>query len=228
MLFFLLEKVNLTIRFFYGTEALKTLLNKDAPEGFTWQHKVMTETSHALCAYQTLKEGLKEFYKHHRFLSFNSKAEFEGVGGLKYVDDFYEERQAILDIENDDKFKHATRRNLSFLAISEDDYPWFESLFTRFENDSFLEKSFPPHLVSYAEFHLKHNNSEQAKKIMSFAISKYPDNAQIINALGYVHTADGDNEAAKEHFKKAVELGKENGDWRLSEYKENLRRVMDK
>ncbi|MBM1106962.1 hypothetical protein JQC67_12495 [Aurantibacter crassamenti] len=213
---------------FYGTKTLKTLLKKEGPKGLKWHHKVINESTHEMCAYRTLQDGLKEYYKFYHYLTFKSKAEFEQLGGINYIKTFYEKRQAQLNITNDDDSKHATRRNLTFVAISENDYLWFDSLFTIFENDGLLEKSFAPHLVDYAQFYLKHENSEQAKEILSFAIDKYPANAQLQNALGDLYAANGDYKAAKKHYEKAAEIGNKNNDWRIPEYYKNLKKIRDK
>lgn len=213
---------------FYGTNTLKNLLNEKAPNGLKWHHKVMNESTHEMCAYRTLKDGLKEYYKAYHYLTFNSKAEFEQLGGLKYVDAFYAERKTLLNISNDDDSKHSTRRNLTFVAISENDYQWFDSLFTKFENDNLLEKSFAPHLVNYAQFYLKHKNIEQAKNILSFTIDKYPDNAQARNAFGDLYALNNEIDFAKKYYEKAVEIGNKNNDWRISEYSKNLKKIKDK
>jgi hypothetical protein len=106
----------------YGTETLAVLLAKKAPEKLKWGHKIMIGLTHQMCAYKTLQEGLQEYYEYYHFLTFNSKSEFEHLGGLEYMDKFYKARQVKLAIENDDDSKHATRRNLTFVAMSENDY----------------------------------------------------------------------------------------------------------
>ncbi|ULC60480.1 tetratricopeptide repeat protein [Flaviramulus sp. BrNp1-15] len=210
---------------FYGTKTLKRLLNDEAPKGLNWHHKVINESTHEMCAYRTLQDGLKEYYRYFHYLTFNSKAEFERLGALNYIEKFYEKRQTQLSLTNDDESKHATRRNITFVAISENEYKWFDSLFTIFENDGFLEKSFAPHLIDYAQFYLKHKNPEQAKKILSFAIGKYPDNAQVLNALGDLYSLRGEINDAKKYYEKAIELGNKNNDWRVPEYIYNLKKL---
>lgn len=206
----------------YGTAALTSLLADNAPKNLKWHHEIMTGLTHQMCAYKTLQAGLQEYYHYYHFLTFNNKSEFERLGGLIYMDDFYEARRIKLAIENDDKSKHATRRNLTFVAILENDYEWFDFLFTIFEKEGLMEKSFAPHLNDYAEFYLKHKNPNKASEIISFVINKYPENAQAYNILGDINLSINNPKEAKSNYNKAVEVGSKNDDWRMSEYKSDL------
>jgi predicted alpha/beta superfamily hydrolase len=212
----------------YGTASLITLLNEKASGKLRWQHEIMKGVSHQMSAYNTLQQGLRAYYHHYNYLTYNNKAEFIALGGLEYMDTFYKERSDKSGIEDDSNFKHATRRNLSFVAISEDDYEWFDSMLTTFKGDSLFEKSFAPHLNDYAQFYLKHKNPDKALELISYVIRKYPDNAQGFNSLGDLNVALNKLKEAQQSYQKAVDLGIKNNDWRLPEYKSDLTKSANK
>lgn len=212
----------------YGTVALITSLTKKAPGKLHWQHTIMKGVSHQMSAYHTLQQGLHSYYNYYHFLTFNSKAEFVQLGGLEYVEAFYEKRSDIFEIKDDSNDKHATRRDLTFLAISQVDYEWFDFLLTTFAKDSLIEKSFPPHLNDYAQFYLRHSHPEKALEIISYVIKKYPDNAQGFNSLGDVYVVQRKMKEAKKYYEMAVEIGNKNDDWRIAEYKNDLLKITTK
>jgi tetratricopeptide (TPR) repeat protein len=212
----------------YGTASLVTLLTEKASDKLHWKHKIMKGESHQMCAYTTLQQGLKAYYYYYDFLTYRNKTEFLKLGGMEYINTFYEKRSVTLGIEDDSKFKHATRRDLTFLAISEDDYEWFDSLVTIFKKDSLLEKSFTPHLNDYAQFYLKHNNPDKALEIISFVIESYPDNAQSFNSLGDIYLHVNNMKEAKKYYQKAVETGSKDDDWRITEYRRDLDKIANK
>lgn len=206
----------------FGISALKLLLERKAPASLQWRHETMEGLSHQMCAYKTMQEGLRSYYRYYHYLTYNSKAEFESLGGLKHMNTFYVERGIKLNLDNDDEFKHFTRRNLTFVAISENDYEWFDELFINFERDSLLEKSFAPHINGYLLFYLKHRNIDKALEIGSFLSTKFPEDAQSFNSLGKIYYELNRMDEAEKYYQRAVELGSIKGDWRIEEYKRDL------
>jgi predicted alpha/beta superfamily hydrolase len=206
----------------YGTEVLDSLLNKKAPKNFIWKHKKMTGLSHQMCAYSTMQQGIKDYYHYFYKLSYNSKAEFENLGGLEYIRLFYQKRASKITDENNDKYKLYTQKNLTFIAITQDDYEWFDFLLESFKTDGILENSYPAHINAYAQFYLKNHNTEKALEIINSAITKYPDDAQGYNSLGDIYSYLHKVKEAKKFYEKAIKIGIEKEDWRLEEYKNDL------
>ena len=206
----------------YGIEVLTNLLKEKAPSKLRWEHKRMKEVSHPMTAYGTLKQGLKAYYKYYNSLEFTSMEEFNKLGGIDYLEKFYEERARKSAIKDDEKAKHATRRNLTLTAISEDNYAMFDFLFEKFKADSLLEESFPAHINAYAQFYLKNNKTDKALEIVNFLIKKDTESAMAFNSLGDIYNVLGKKEEARKNYVKAVEIGKKNDDWRLDEYMKDL------
>jgi predicted alpha/beta superfamily hydrolase len=210
----------------FGTKVLDSLLKKKAPKPFNWKHKKIMGLSHQMCAYATMQQGLQDYYHYFSPLKYNSKTEFENLGGLEYMKLFYQKRKGKVADDNNDKYKQTTQRNLIFVAITEDDYKWFDFLFENFKNDDFLDNSFAPHINDYAHFYLKNHNTEKALEIINFVISKYPDKAEGYNSLGDIYSDLDKMEEAVKFYKKAVNIGTENDDWRIEEYKNDLKKLL--
>jgi Flp pilus assembly protein TadD len=56
----------------------------------------------------------------------------------------------------------------------------------------------------------------EAKKVLSDAVSRFPDDLEIYYALGMVLKKIGEDDAAKEHFQKTIDLAEGKVDPRIS------------
>lgn len=209
----------------YGIENLLSILKANSTKSLQWHHVEYAGVAHPESAYFTLNGAVRKYFEHWGPLEFTSIAQFKALGGISYVHEYYKSRAAKLGLETDQDAKHFTRRNLTLLAIGENNIEVFHQLMTTFAPDNFIEKSFVPHLNAYIQFYLQHRMLNEAEAIAHHLILKHPDRAMAQHALGDVMYAKSEHKAALKHYKNAVQLAKQNNDWMLEVYKKDLLKV---
>ncbi|OJJ23700.1 hypothetical protein BKI52_04940 [marine bacterium AO1-C] len=209
----------------YGIANLVKLLNEKAPKDFRWVYRKMKETAHEMTAYQTIFQGIKSFYYNYLPLTFNSIAEFEKLGGVPYIKTYYDQRAkrfGFNDAKELEKAWQATMRNITLIAVGDNDYPAFDRLYKEFKSRKLLETSFMPHAISYARFYLMHNQPQKAMEINQFLLKKFAKRAAPYNMAGKIYEKLHKPTKAQQYYEQAVKMAKKSDRFRLSQYEENL------
>lgn len=215
----------------YGINNLVKLLNKDAPKEFRWVYRKMKETAHEMTAYQTIFQGIQFFYYNYRPLSFNSIAEFEKLGGIPYIKTYYDKRAqrfGFNDTKEREKAWQATMRNITLIAVGDNNYPVFDRLYEKFKSRKLLESSYLPHAISYARFYLLHNQPQKAMGINEFLLKKFAKRAAPYHMAGKIYEKLNQSNKAQRYYEQAVKIAKKSDRFRLSQYKESLDNFLEK
>ena len=208
----------------YGMENLVKLLETKVPESVRWSYKKLEEEDHPTTSFPTIFHGLQEYYYNYPTFKISDFETFKAQGGFDYVDIYYKERAERFDFsesEMDNSVKKM-RRGAVLSAISANDFEAFEFFMEQFRSEGFLEAQFLPHAYSYGIFYLENEKDKEAMDIFSFLAAKFEDSARPYNGMGDVYRIREDYVQAAKNYKKAIEIGKMNSDWRLVEYESNL------
>lgn len=211
----------------YGIANLVKLLKEKAPKGFRWEYNNLKGVSHPMTAYHTIFKGIEAYFEYYTKLSYQSVARFEALGGVNYIKEYYRHRAKKYGFDSQ-KALYATWRDITLVAITENNYKVFNQLFETFAKDGLLEHNYLPHLNAYAQFYLKHNKLEKAREIAEFMIKKFAKRPASYNAMGDVYRALKKTAKAKVYYAKAVEIARKRKDWRLSEYEKDLKGLIEK
>lgn len=215
----------------YGMQNLVALLNKKAPRDFRWTYRKMFNTSHEMSAYQTIFQGIKSFYYNYRPLNVNSIAEFKKLGGIPYIKSYYDQRAQRFGFNNPQELAkawQATMRNITLVAVGENNYPVFDKLYQQFKPKKLLENSFLPHGISYARFYLQHHKPQKALEVNQFLLKKFAQKAAPYHMAGKIYEALNHHAKAQNYYTKAVNMAKKNKAFRLGEYEASLQLFLKK
>lgn len=211
----------------YGIRNITQLLNREAPENWRWSYQKMKGVTHRMTAYEAIFAGVYRYFQYYEILRYNSLESFEQLGGIQYLDRYYRERSAKYPVSEEETFKsvNATKRGLILLSILENNTAAFDSFYVSFGGLKFVDTLFLPHGIAIGNYCLKRQNTERATEIFRFLINKFPDRANAYNGLAASFEAAGNLEEARLYYQKAVELAKQNNNYKLPTYQENLKRV---
>ena len=127
-----------------------------------------------------------------------------------------------------EKVAQGTMWNLLKKTSDENNYAAFDGFMNQFKPNGFLEHLRTNWGCVFAAFYMKHNQLEKAKELYTFFSEKSPNSARPVNGLGDVYRALKNKKEAMVYYNRAIQLGTENSDWRLEEYKKDLSDLKNK
>lgn len=213
----------------YGMENLIALLESSTGK-LRWEYKKLMDKTHPTTGFDTIFLGLRAFYFDFPAFRMRNFDEFQRKGGLEYMRTYYQERAKKYGFseEETNNSKRNSRRSLVITAISQDDYKAFDYLMEQLSPEGFMEEQYLNQAYWYGVFYLKNDKPEKAMAIFNFLANKFKYSARPYHGLGRVYEHQGDLNKAKLNFQKAIDVGEQNSDWRLPEYKEDLIRIQGK
>lgn len=200
--------------------ALNTITTKKPRYTFT----TIEDASHASLGFETLMLGVRDYFYFFDKPQFSSFQAFIDAGSFQYLDAYFKQQQKDFGLEQQqiDKNRFEILRKLSFLPLMDKNLAVFKSFLEQLKSTDFLDRSHINHIYRYGLFMLQSNDFSGAKDLFEYCHKRAPDNALPINGLGLVAKAENNQQEAKALFQQALELGRNNNDYRLPEYQQNL------
>lgn len=211
-----------------GVNRLVDSLKQTALRSLEWERKmVSTETissfGHRTTPLAALYHGLRFFYDDYPLLEFDKLEDFNLVGGVDYVYKYYRERGKKYDLPGE--IPHEGMFFLARLGMDVDHFSVFSQFMGDFIDRGFLENVNLGWGTRYAEFYLKNDDTEGAKRVYNILVRRFNENARPVNGLGDVLSKVGDLKMAEDYYKKAIALAVKNGDRRLESYQKDLQEL---
>ena len=208
-----------------AADRIAATIDESGYDSTRWHYETLTretkvEVGHLTTPIETLYKGLRWYYHDFPMLDFESPDEFRRLGGMKYVDLYYQKRAERYDLEpgipDNGKF------GLVRLGLNNDDIDIFHTFMNRFKESGFLDGINLGWGSNYAAFYLKHDRPEDALWVYEHFAARFQEDARPVNGLGKAWLKMGDKAKAKEFFQKAVELAEASNDRNLEAFKADL------
>lgn len=214
----------------YGMENLVALLQSKGAESLRWTYKKLKGEKHPTTGFPTLFQGLQAYYHNYPDFDVTDFDDFYAKGGFDAVDTYYNERSRRygFDTAQTEASKKNMRRSIVISAISQNNFKVFDDLMRRLKSQGFLEEQYLNQAYWYAVFYLKHGHPNEAIEILNFLMQKFPESPRPLHGLGRVQEYLGDYALAKSFYKRAVQMGTMANDWRVEEYKADLKNLVGK
>lgn len=201
------------------------ILTKKAPKTFNWNYKEITAFGafgHRVSPVETIFYGLRAYFYDYPSLEFQSISDFNKKGGLQYVKEYYKKRAKRYNVS--EEIGQWERYLLVRLAIRENHFPTFELLMNEFEG--FSQNLRDWQIYPCADLYMNNNKPQKAIALYTIAITRNPENARALNALGKAYLAKGDRKKAIKSYKDAIKFAKKNNDENLDKYTSDLDQML--
>lgn len=193
-------------------------------ENLYWKYELMNSEVHETLAYHAMYFGLRHFYHNYHSMDYASIAEFQELGGLPYLEQYFKDRGARFGL--DQNIDDATKNTLIWLSWKRDNFESFsffmdefsEVLDTRRYASSYWQNRL-------GQFYLKYADHQPAIDHFSKGISEYPDDrymAAMHAGLGQAYLGINKKKLAKANFRKAIDFAREQSDPNLAAYQSLL------
>ncbi|MEL6811288.1 MAG: alpha/beta hydrolase-fold protein [Bacteroidota bacterium] len=164
-----------------GTKRLDSLLLANAPETIDWTYKKLhleelSSFGHRTTPLQTLYYGLRSYFQDYTLLEFNDIQSYKNLGGFSYVEEYYKNRGGKYGVSS--KIPPEGMFFLVRLSLDENHYETFDFFISRFGDDGLFDYTNRGWTSRYAEFYIKHNQSEKAIEIYELLSEKYPNHSK--------------------------------------------------
>ncbi|WP_428740192.1 alpha/beta hydrolase-fold protein [Tenacibaculum sp.] len=177
-----------------GTDNLnKHLLNK-ALKTMNWTFRELEGEEHRSTPFTTLYHGLKKYYHFYPELQFSNLEEFNKVGGLDYVYDYYKQRAQQFGFPRE--LTKWTMFTLVRNAMRANDYNQFDTFMNEFEKTNFFGELRINRACSIAEFYLQNNQYDKAINLFTFLSEKHPNAERPLKGLGDTYKEMSDENKA--------------------------------
>jgi len=206
------------------SDALSKILTEKADKTLHWNYEKFNDETHQTLPYIAMYQGLKHYYHNFSTLSFSNINEFETLGGMSYLTDYFVKRSKRFGVSPN--IPNGTKNHLIWLSWKQDNYEYFDKFMVAF-SDVLLTKRYDSIFWqnNFGRFYLKHKNLNAAKHYFDKAIIKFPDSALLHQGLAKVYLAKGEADFARQSFSQAIILAKASNDIKLSEYKADLAKM---
>ena len=208
-----------------GVDYLDNFLVKmNAKEkGIQWEHQDLAGEEHRSTPFAALYRGLKRYYHNYPALVLHSFAEYKQKGGLAYIRNYYKERATRFGFKPE--VGGWTLFTLVRSAARANQFEQYQQLMKDFESENFIGKIRLSRALQVLNVYMSHQQPANALKYYKKLEEKNADSPRLHNAMGDAYFALKDHSKAKVCYEKAVELGTNQKDRRLSVYKKNLAKV---
>lgn len=206
------------------TKRMIETLEANALERLNWKYELMNSEVHETLAYHAMYFGLRHFYHNYHSMDYASIAEFQELGGLPYLEQYFKERGERFGL--DQNIDNATKNTLIWLSWKRDNFESF-----RFFMEEFSEVLDTRRYASsywqnrLGQFYLKYAAHQSAINHFSKGIDEHPDDrymAAMYAGLGQAYLGINKKKLAKANFRKAIDFAREQSDPNLAEYQSLL------
>ncbi len=206
------------------TKRMIETLEANALERLNWKYELMNSEVHETLAYHAMYYGLRHFYHNYHSMDYASIAEFQDLGGLPYLEQYFKERGERFGL--DQNIDDATKNTLIWLSWKRDNFESF-----RFFMEEFSEVLDTRRYASsywqnrLGQFYLKYAAHQSAIDHFSKGIDEFPDDrymASMYAGRGQAYLGMDKKKLAKANFRKAINFAREQSDPNLAEYQSLL------
>ncbi|WP_281560528.1 alpha/beta hydrolase-fold protein [Thalassomonas sp. RHCl1] len=195
------------------------LLTDIAPEDLNWQYTRLVNDDHHTTPYQTIYQGLRNFFSDYPPMKFYTLNDFVEFGGMQKLKEVYKSRGQRYDISQE--IHDRTQFSLLITAIKEDNLESFDNFLTEFTKFT-DEISFPVWGSDWAQFYMKHEAFNKARVVLDKALAQFPESAILHADMSDALVGLNKKVKAKSHMKKAIEYASLKADPRVNVYKQKL------
>lgn len=199
-------------------------LKEASTNNLVWEYRLFNDEVHESLAHLALYHGLQHYYHNYNSLVFGSIKEFNELGGVVYLKDYFKKRGERYGFPTE--IDNSTKNSLIWLAWNRDDYESFHLYMAEFEDVLSTKRYESAYWQNrLAQFYLKHNDHENAIKFFNTGITAYSESSRLAEmhfGIGSAYLGQGNKKTAIKHYKKAVEIAEKNGDPKLVSYKQQL------
>jgi len=203
------------------SESLYKALKTHQPKNLHWTYKKRNDEYHGSLPIVALYDGLRYYYQNFPELEFRSIDEFNRMGGLNFLAQYYKERGSRFGFSQE--ISDGSKNNLIFIAWITNNYPSFKFFMNEFK-DVLQTKRYAS---SYwqnrlGQFYLKHKNSDKAIEFFKNGLEKYTVTPMLYNGLGKAYLLKKNMKAGLKYLEKAVTLGTQEKDGHLKTFISDL------
>ena len=200
------------------------VLKQKKPNNLIWKYQKFNDEIHESLAYVALYQGLKFYYHNFGSLVFSSIDEFNKIGGMSYLENYFSDRAKRFGF--DAKIDDSTKNSLIWLAWNRDDFESFQLFMEKFKDVLVTQRYDSAYWQNrFAQFYLKHGDLDNAIAYFTNGINKYPEAQQqaLMNSgIAKAYFEKKETEKSIAFIKKAVDLATEQSDSHLQDYKDQL------
>ena len=203
-----------------------TFLEERKPNNLTWKYQKFNDEIHESLAYLAMYHGLRYYFNDFKSLVFSSVKEFEDLGGIPYLKDYFKTRGERYGFSTE--IDESTKHSLIWLAWNRDDFKAFTFFMTEFKTMVETSKSYDNAYwkTRFGQFFLKHKDVDNAILYFNEGIEKHSDSrelAEMYSGLGAAYASKKDKRMAIKNLKKAIVVAKEKEDDKLGDYEKQLK-----
>ncbi|WP_420581570.1 alpha/beta hydrolase-fold protein [Reichenbachiella sp.] len=210
----------------YSNKAAEYLESAQS-ENLIWEYRLFKDEIHETLANVSLFQGLKFYYHNFSSLTFSSIDEFYSLGGISYAESYFKSRGERFQLSTE--IDEGTKNTLIWMAWKQDRFEAFDLFMKDFsevlETKRYASAYWQNRL---AQFYLKNEAFEDAKKFFEQGITKYPEEkylARMYHGLGQAYLGLGQKKLAKSNFKQAIKIAIKNDDPNLEAYQTELKKL---
>lgn len=189
-----------------------------------WKYQKFIDEVHESLAHIALYHGLTYYYHNFNSPIFRSIKEFNDLGGIQYLKDYFKTRGNRYDFPTE--ISSSAKNSLIWLAWNRDDFQTFNFFMTEFEDVLSTRRYASAYWQNrFAQFYLRHKDYENAIEYFNTGIFNYAESdflAEMHFGLGNAYFGKNNNNDAISNYKMAVKIAKKNSDMNLESYKEQL------
>jgi len=189
-----------------GTDSLNSYFNKVKPKTLKWTYQGLHGEEHRSTPYTTLYHGIKKHFDNYPELQVKNLAEFKEKGGMKFVNNYYEQRAKDFGLSTDPS--PFAKYDLTRKAIQANDYEQFDTFVTIFKGQEFIDQLRVNWACNIADFYQENQKYHKAIEIYEEIIAKHPDETRPLLGIADVYTLLEKNKKANVYKQKAKSLSK--------------------
>ncbi|NVK53431.1 MAG: esterase [Flavobacteriaceae bacterium] len=157
-----------------SSDAFNETLMKYNPKNLRWKYELFNDEVHETLPHLALYKGIKYYYHNYDALVFSSIQQFNDLGGLKYVNNYFKERTKRFGA--DIKSEQSTQNSLIWLAWKRDNFKYFSFFMEEFKDVLKTRRYASAYWQNrLGQFYLKHKDYKNAIKFFETGIKKYPN-----------------------------------------------------
>ncbi len=207
-----------------SSEGVADLLKQKSPKKLKWKYELFNDEVHESLAYLTLYHGLNEYYDNFPSVVFPSLQEYEDLGGLDYLREYYKARGERFGL--DTAVDNSAKNMLIWLAWRRDNFEAFSHFMEIFKEvlpTARYQSGYWQNRLG--QFYLKYGDAEHALIYFERGIAEYPDAPQLAamyNGLAKTFLLQNKRKLAKNNFKEAIKVAEKTSDPLLTQYQQDL------
>ncbi len=208
------------------SDAVKALKN-NSHEKLMWKRELFNNETHSSLPYLAMFNGLRYFYHNYNAYNFYSIKQYEDFGGIPAVKEYFKLRSKRFGFS--EKIDDSTKNTLIWLAWKRDNFKYYDFFMTEFkdvlETRRYQSEYWQNRL---GQFYLKYQGYDEAIEHFNTAKDKFKKSARILNGLGNAYLGKNETSIAIVNFKEAVKIAQQNSDRKLTLYKSDLDKAIQK